>query len=307
MSVASYFARHTQAGLGSLGRILTRPIASFMTILVLALALSLPLGLAVLIDNAEQAAGELDSSIHVTLYFKADVDAGKARALAGNLRKRSGVAKVELITAERGLEELGEFSGFGSALEALGENPLPQVLTITPADAASTPADIEALRSYLVAWPEVDVVQVDTDWVKRLHAALELVHRALLVAALMLGLAVLAVMANTIRLEIGSRRAEIEVTKLVGGSNAFVRRPFLYTGALFGAFGGLLAIVVVMLACALLRGPTLELALLYGSRFELTGPGLRQSGIVLGAAALLGWLGAYVAAARYLREIEPRA
>src|SRR5262249_36051839 len=162
--------------------------------------------------------------------LKTDVPLVKAQQLEHSASGRSDVARVELISADKAMEEFRKYSGFGVALDALKDNPLPHVLHVRPRDAES--ATVESLRRYFTAWPEVDIVQVDTEWVMRFNAIIDVLRRLLGIASVLLGAGVLAVIGNTIRLEILNRRAEIEVTKLVGGSNAFVRRPFLYTGVL---------------------------------------------------------------------------
>jgi cell division transport system permease protein len=166
---------------------------------------------------------------------------------------------------------------------------------------------LESLRRYFAAWPEVDLVQIDSEWVLRFNAILEVLRRLLVIAAALLGAGVLAVIGNTIRLEILNRRAEIEVTKLVGGSNGFVRRPFLYTGVLYGLGGALLAWVIVEAAVAVLGQPVATLAQLYGGQYSLHGPSGDDIGVLLAAGIVLGWLGAWMSAARHLRSIEPRA
>jgi cell division transport system permease protein len=180
------------------------------------------------------------------------------------------------------------------------------VLTIRPAPDATSPSQLEALRSYLLAWPEVDSVQLDRDWVLRFSAILELLRRVVLITAVLLGAGVIAVVGNTIRLEILNRSAEIEVTKLVGGTNAFVRRPFLYAGVLYGLLAGLIAWSLVALARASVAPAALRLATAYGSGFTFKGPSLAELGILLLAGMALGWLGAWIAAARQLARIEPR-
>jgi cell division transport system permease protein len=307
ISPSTYAARHLQALLGALGRLLREPLATGLTIGVIALALALPAGLWVIVSNARAATGDLADSIDVTVYLKADVSLEKARQLQRNADRRPDVAEVRLVPAEKALEEFREYSGFGEALEALRANPLPHVLSITPRAEAADPARIETLKRHFAAWPEVELVQVDTEWVQRLGAILELLRRALALVGGVLALGVLAIVGNTIRLEINSRRSEIEVTKLVGGTNAFVRRPFLYEGLLYGLLGGLLALAIVVAASAALAAPVSQLASLYGSGFSLSGLGLREAAVLLGGGAALGWLGAWIAAARNLSRIEPRA
>jgi cell division transport system permease protein len=307
MSLSSYTARHGHAFLSSLGRLARNPLATILTLIVIALALALPVGLKLLVDNARGATGGFANAVDLSVYLKTEVSLATAQQLASNARSRPEVAEVTVIPAEKALDEFRKYSGFGAALESLQENPLPHVLHVHPRLEASTPAALETLRHYLAAWPEVDLVQIDSEWVKRFSAILDVVRGVLSIAALVLGVGVLAVIGNTIRLEILNRRAEIEVTKLVGGSNGFVRRPFLYTGVLYGIGGALLAWGIIAAAVVVLTQPVATLAQLYGSRFTLAGLNLEEVGVLLAAGAVLGWLGAWISAARHLRSIEPRA
>jgi cell division transport system permease protein len=307
MSVSSYGARHVQAAFGSLGRLARNPLATVLTALVIGLALALPLGLKLLVSNARAATGDFATAVDLSVYFKADTPLEKAQQLARNARERAGVASVELIPADAALAEFRKYSGFGTALDALDDNPLPHLIHVRPDADASSPSDLETLRGYFAAWPEVELVQIDSDWVLRFNAMLDLVRRLLVAAAIVLGLGVLAVVGNTIRLEIANRRAEIEVTKLVGGSNGFVRRPFLYAGALYGIVGALLAWGLIIVGVGVLGEPVGRLATLYGSRFALSGPTPEDVGVLVLAGAALGWLGAWLSASRHLRSIEPRA
>ncbi len=307
MSLSVYGARHAQAFLGSLGRLARSPFATFLTVLVIGLALALPLALQLLVTNASRATGGFTSAIDVSVYFKQGVPLEKVRQLAADARARAGVAEVTVISAADALKEFQKYSGFGAALQALQQNPLPNVLHVRPAADALSPSDLDRLERYFAAWPEVDTVQVDSAWVQRLNAMLSVLQQVLLVAAVLLGVGVLAVVGNTVRLEIQNRRAEIEVVKLVGGSNTFVRRPFLYTGVIYGVTGALIAWCVVSLALFVLEGSVAALARLYGSEYTLTGPAVEEVLILLGGGAVLGWLGAWISATRHLRRIEPRA
>lgn len=307
MSVSSYGARHVQAALGSLGRLARNPFATVLTALVIGLALALPLGLKLFVTNARAATGDFASAVDLSVYFKSGTPLEKAQQLERSARSRPGVASVELIPADAALEEFRKYSGFGTALEALEGNPLPHLIHVHPTGDASRASDLETLRRYFAAWPEVELVQIDSEWVLRFNAMLDLLRHLLVVAAIVLGLGVLAVVGNTVRLEIATRRAEIEVTKLVGGSNGFVRRPFLYAGALYGIVGALLAWALMILGVTVLAEPVGRLATLYGSRFILLGPTREDIGAVVLAGAALGWLGAWLSASRHLRSIEPRA
>lgn len=305
--MTGWLTRHVQSALFATGRLARAPLATAFTVLVIAIALTLPTALGLAIQSVRGAAGGFASAVDVSVYFKQDVPLEKARQLAASLRQRSGIAEVKLISREEGLAAFREQSGFGEALDALGDNPLPHALDVRPTDDGADPARIESLRRYLAAWPEVELVQVDSEWVKRLAAMLDLLRGIVTGAAVLLGAGVLAIVGNTVRLEIHNRRAEIEVTKLVGGSNAFVRRPFLYTGLLYGVLGALVATLLVLLGLALLNGPVGRLAATYGSDFRLLTPGWREVGLLVGSGALLGLVGAWLAAARHLARIEPRA
>lgn len=307
MGLVGYAARHAQAFLGSLGRLARTPFATFLTVLVIGLALALPLALELIVSHAGAAAGGFVDAIDVSVYFKGGVALERAQELASEARRRPGVGQVTVISADEALKEFREYSGFGAALAALEDNPLPNVLHVRPAPGATSPAALAALQHYFAAWPEVDTVQLDSQWVQRLNAMLELLQRVLLVAAVLLGIGVLAMIGNTVRLEIQNRRAEIEVVKLVGGSNAFVRRPFLYTGMLYGLAGALIAWTLIVLAALALEQPVATLARLYGSQYVLSGPSPREVLWLLAAGAVLGWLGAWIATTRHLRRIAPRA
>jgi cell division transport system permease protein len=306
-ALGTWLARHLHALISSLGRLTREPLATILTVLVMALALALPLGLDVLVRNTRSATGDFSGAIGLSVYLEREVSEDKARQLAGNARQRAGVAEVTLVTAAEGLKQFRAQSGFAEAIDALGDNPLPHLLAVKPAADRSSPAAVEDLRRYLAAWPEVESVQVDSDWVRRFNAILETLRRALLVADVLLGGGVIAVVGNTIRLEILNRRAEIEVTRLVGGSRGFVRRPFLYTGTLYGLLAGLLGWIIVALAMRALLAPAVELARAYGSAFLLSGPSIDELGWMLATGMGLGWIGAWIAAGRHLSRIEPSA
>ena len=307
MRPAIFGTRHLQALLGSLGRLKRNPLATVLTLLVIGLALALPAALGLFVTNAQAATGGFSNAVDMSVYLKPGVSVVKAQQLATNARQRPDVSRVTVIPADQGLEEFRKYSGFGAALDALQANPLPNVLHVVPARGAGSASDLDSLRRYFAAWPEVDVVQLDTEWVLRFNAILAVLRRLVLIAAVLLGAGVLAVVGNTIRLEILNRRAEIEVTKLVGGSNAFVRRPFLYTGLLYGAGGALLAAMILEAAVLVLDPSVATLAQLYGSRYALQGPSGQVLAGLFGGGMGLGWLGAWISAHRHLRSIEPRA
>jgi cell division transport system permease protein len=306
-SLRIYCERHAQTFVSSLGRLSRQPLATFMTVAVIAIALALPASLDLFARNARAATGEWHQALDISVFFKRDVRLAKAEQLAENLRARPGVADVRFVPADTALREFREFSGFGPALDALTENPLPHSLVVRPSPQSAAPADIANLQRYLQNWPEVELVQIDREWVTRFHSMLDVLRRVVTLAGALLAVGVLVIVGNTIRLDIENRRTEIEVTKLVGGSDAFVRRPFLYTGVWYGVAGGLLAWGLVSAGVYLLSAPVNRLAGLYGSTFTLQGLGWPAIGVLVGGGAALGWFGSWISSARHLRAIEPRA
>ena len=306
MSVGAYLNRHAQVLVGSLGRIVHQPCASLMTMGVIAVALALPLFLSLLLQNARIATGNLNEAYDLSVYMDKKSVSGRAQSLAKALRLRGDVATVRIISADQALADFRNDSGFGKALDALGgENPLPDTLVVTPSLAASTPQGTETLKKALAEMNDVQTVQIDTDWVKRLHAILDLLRRVVLLAGVLLGLGIVLVVSNTIRLDILNRRVEIEVMKLVGASDGFARRPFLYSGVWYGLGGGVLALLLVGVASAVLARPVAQLAFLYHSDFRLEGLKILAGGGVLGLAVALSWVGSWLAATRHIRAIEP--
>ncbi len=305
MSLRAYFSRHAQVLIGSLGRIVQQPLPALMTMGVIAVALALPLFLSLLLQNARSATGNWNEAYDLSVYMNKKAGAARAQALAKQLRQRGDVATVRLITAEQALGEFRSDSGFGAALDALDDNPLPDTLVVTPTLSASTPQGTESLKSAIAAMSDVQTVQIDTEWVKRLHAMLDLLRRVVLLTGGLLALGIVLVVSNTIRLDILNRRAEIEVMKLVGASDGFTRRPFLYTGVWYGLGGGVLALLLVAVASMVLARPVAQLAFLYGSTFSLQGLKILTGFAVVGLSVALSWLGSWLAATRHIRAIEP--
>jgi cell division transport system permease protein len=304
-SVQAYFARHAQTLVGSLGRMVHQPFAALMTMGVVAVALALPLFLNLFLTNVRSATGNWNDAFDLSVYMDKKAGAARTAAAAKQLRQRGDVAAVRVITADQALTEFRNDSGFGKALDALSDNPLPDTLIVTPTLAASTPQGTAALKGAIGAMPDVQTVQLDTEWVKRLQALLDILRRVLLLTAGLLGAGVVLIVGNTIRLDILNRRTEIEVMKLVGASDGFARRPFLYSGIWYGLGGGLMALILVTIAAAVLARPVESLAKLYGSQFRLQGLGVRAGVVVLGLAVCLAWLGSWLAATRHIRAIEP--
>jgi cell division transport system permease protein len=304
-NVQAYFARHAQTLVGSLGRIVHHPFATLMTISVVAVALALPLFLNLLLANVRTATGNWNDAFDLSVYMSKKAGAARTASVAKQLRQRSDVAAVRVITADQALQEFRDDSGFGKALDALSENPLPDTLVVTPTLAASTPAGTAALKGTIASLADVQTVQLDTEWVKRLRAMLDILRRVVLLTGGLLGAGVVLIVGNTIRLDILNRRTEIEVMKLVGASDGFARRPFLYSGIWYGLGGGLMALILVAVAVAVLARPVESLAKLYGSQFHLQGLGFGAGALLLVLAASLAWLGSWLAATRHIRGIAP--
>jgi cell division transport system permease protein len=304
--VSAWLTRHLQTCVGSLGRLASQRLSALLTMLVIGIALALPACLHVLLSNAQVASGDLDSAADLSLYLKMDTSAAQADAFAAALRTREDIAAVRLIKADEALREFREQSGFGEALNALQDNPLPHTVVVRPASGISSPAQLEALAGILRSMSTVDWVQLDRAWVERLNAILDTLRRAVWVVAGLLAFGVLVIVGKTIGADIQARRAEIEVVKLLGGSDAFTRRPFLYAGFWYGLGGGLIALTLSYVVVLLLAGPVHRLAALYGSTFTLSGLGPVSALKLLGLGCALGWVGSWAATARHLKAIQPQ-
>jgi len=250
---------------------------------------------------------DLDDTVQLSTYLASGTTPAEANARAQSIAGVPGVAAAETVSPDEGLAEFRKHSGIGDALEALPENPLPWLVNVRPAPPHASAPAVEALAAEIRKMEGVDLVEADTAWVRRLHAIEDTMQQLVLVVAALLAAGVLGVVGNTIRLEIDGRRAEIEVTKLVGGSNGFVRRPFLYSGLWQGLAGGLVAVGLVTAGIVVLEPFVTRLAAAYGSPFVLQGLSIREWPLVVAGGAALGFMGAWLAAAYHLRRIEPKA
>lgn len=300
--IGAYLKRHAQALIGSAGELARAPAATFMTVAVIGITLAFPAGLYLLVHNLKQLSGGWDQGRQISLFLKSGVSPRAAESLAERIRRLPGVEHVAYVSPAQGLAEFKRTSGFGESLNALETNPLPAVLVLRPA-AALDPAAVQALWKRLQAETEVDLAQLDLRWVQRLQALLALVERGVLLLAVLLGLAVMLIVGNTIRLAVANRRTEIEVIALVGGTPAFIRRPFVYAGALQGLLGGLAAWAVVSLALFLLAGPLDELSGLYGSHWTWAGHGVGPGLALTLTGVLLGYAGSRFAVARHIKNV----
>ena len=300
-----WLQRHAQVSLASLGRLAHVPLATLMTSAVIGIALALPIGLHVLLDNLQNLSGGWESGASISLFLKQEVSDQHAGKLVEKLRLHQRIDSIQLVSKASALDEFRRLSGFGEALEALDSNPLPALIVIQPKAAYSAPETAEQLVHELELLEEADIVQLDLQWVRRLQAITEIAQRGVLVLAMLLGLAVLLIIGNTIRLEIQNRHAEIEITKLIGATNAFIRRPFLYAGLWYGLFGGIIAWLLVALSITLLSGPVARLAALYQHAFDLSSLDSSTLLLLLGGSVGLGLAGSWLAVAKHLSAIEP--
>lgn len=302
----AWWRHHQASALDSFGRLADTPLQTLMTTLVVAIALALPATLLLALANVQRLGDRWDSNPKLTVYLHLQAQPTAIEGLQKQLRALPEVQELEYLSPDDALQEFQAQAGFRDALAALDQNPLPPTLVITPAADAVTPAALEDLRQRIASEAIVDDVAMDMEWVRRLNAIMAVGRQLVLGLAGLLSLGVLLVIGNTIRLEIESRRDEIIVTKLVGATNGFVRRPFLYTGAWYGVIGGLLACLLVSTGVASLGGAVRDLAITYQSQFLLQGLGLTGCLLLVVSCISLGLLGAWLAVGRHLSAIEPR-
>ena len=301
----NWLLRHAQNAIAALGRLSRNPLSTSMTAAVIGIAIALPSGLHLLIDNVRTLSGSWEGASSISLFLDQSLSDAEAEQIRHSISLRNEVAQASLITKAQALEEFGNLSGFGAALDLLDRNPLPAVVLVVPTAAASSAEATARLAEQLEAYLEIELAQVDLQWVRRLDAMTRTLERGVMILAALLSAAVLLIVGNTIRLEIQNRHSEIEIVKLVGGTDAFIRRPFLYEGIWYGLLGAIIAIALVLLALYLMQGPVERLAGLYKSSFDLT---LLTSGTFLGillGSPLLGLAGAWLAVGRHLKRIIP--
>lgn len=297
--LGTWFDHHVYSVVASLGRLFRKPWSTALTIGVMAVALALPLGLWLVLANVSRLGGSIDESRQISVFLQQDVDATRAEALASELRGRADVGVVVHRTPEQGLAELRERGEFGDAIDTLDENPLPHVLILTPG------GDEMLLAESLRQLPEAELVQHDTQWRTRLDGWLRFGGRVVWVLGVLLGLGALLVVGNTVRLDIQSRREELGVLQLLGATDGFIRRPFLYLGAWYGLAAGVVALSLLAAAGQALHVPLAELAASYGAAFVLQGFGPLEALLVLAASTTLGWLGGGVVTGHFLRQTRP--
>jgi len=300
-SFKRWLSDHLDACLDSLGRFIFSPLQTVITLLVIAVALCLPSMLYMLVKSVESGMINIQQSADISVYFSPSIDEETSLQVQSRVLALDSVLAARYLPPDKALQEFKEFSGLGDALAELSENPLPATLLVTP----EMNRDVEPLIEQIESIDGVDQVQFDYVWLQRLRALLAVVDQVALVLALLLGSGVILILGNTIRLEIESRREEVAVVKLVGGTNAYVQRPLLYTGVWYGLLGALIAWFLTNLFAWAMSAPLDALGQLYLRDLSLAGLDSMDLLVLLGLGVILGWLGAWIAAARHLSAIEP--
>lgn len=299
----NYFRHNFQVFASSVAQLLRSPGAAFMTVAAIGVTLALPALLYVITENIDQFSGSWESQAQVNLFLSRDVQ--DPTTVQERLHALGEIDSIETVAPEEGLADFKKYSGFAQASELLDANPLPWTLVVQLSRGHS---DIEAVEAFIeraAELPEVETVRSDVLWLRRLAAMVEIGHRLVWVLAVLLGFAVVVIISNTVRLAILSRAHEIEVIKLIGGTDRFIRRPFLYQGFAQGALGAVAAVVMVTICIEALREPISSLVGEYGSGYRLLGLDWSTAGALLGLGSGLGWCASRWSVGRHLKDIEP--
>ena len=303
--LVAWWAHHKSSCRGSLQRLLETPLQSLLTWMVIAIALALPSGLYLGLQNIQQLGHGWQDNAQMSVFLKRQAAPQAIAQVQAALDKDQDIASIETIAPGSALAEFQQHSGLGDVLSHLDENPLPTVFVVQPKESVDNPDKLNQLQARIAAYPVVDNVQLDLGWLRRLHELLALGERIVFALASLLALGVLLIIGNTLRLAIENRRDEIVVTKMVGGTNGFVRRPFLYTGVWYGLGGGLLAAVLLLVMGLWLSNPVNNLIYLYNSDYSMQFVSLGSIAALLFISAVLGWAGAWLAVSRHLKGVEP--
>jgi cell division transport system permease protein len=303
--LSRWWKLHFRNCIDSLTGFREQPIATVLTVAVIGIALALPASLNLVVQNGRNLAGNWESVRDFSVYMQPGTELQKAEATATELQRRDDIEAVTIISADAAIEDFREASGLGEVLDNLETNPLPHTLVVRPTETATVDG-LAQLSQELSAREEVDMVKIDTEWVARLNAILDLLRRVVLMGSVLLVIAVIIIVGNTIRLDIQNRRDEIEVVKLLGASDGFVRRPFLYIGLWYGLIGGAVALLLLLTGGWILATPLENLLGLYGTQLDLLGMNAGTALLVIGGGILAGWGGAWVAVTRHLADIQPK-
>jgi cell division transport system permease protein len=301
-----FFVNHFRQALGSLGELWRSKVASLMTIGVLGLSITLPSTLYIMVKNADNASSGWEQASQISLFLKENISQGDIEQLLKRIQLWPEIDSINYISADQALEEFKQLSRFGDAIDYLDQNPLPNVILVTPTSRNASPITARLLLDRLKDEREVDIGKLDIEWLERLHALLNVVKDLVAVIALLLFLAVILIIGNTIRLNILNKKDEILVMKLVGATDAFIQRPFMYTGFWYGFLGGLLAWIAVALLLWWMSSSISAVSELYQKSFNLTGVDLSTFLGMLGLSVFLGLIGSLLSVKRHVREIEPK-
>ena len=286
----------------TLARLVRSPVATTLNVLAIGVALALPFGVYCVLGNLETLSRNASVDPQLSVFLARDAAKADIAAVEARLKGAGGVSAVRFVSREAALVELNRAAGMEEVIASLPQNPLPDAFVVTLS--ASDPALAERLEFQFKSLPKVAYVQADSAWVKRLDALLRLGRTAVVLLSALLGLALVAVTFNTIRLQILTQRDEIELCRLIGATHAYIRRPFFYLGSLLGLFGGLAALAIVLSGLTVLNRDLAQLAHLYGSDIRLRLPNSNEMILALVAAVALGWLGAYLSVSRHLLEAD---
>lgn len=300
-----WFNAHHQAATQVIKKLRAAPVSNLLIAAVIGATLSLPAGLYLLIDNLRQAAGDISTEPQITLFVTLNAPQAATKALDQRLRQHHGIKDFSFISRDNAWHDLQKNNALQDVAAGLEKNPLPDAFVIHPANLE--PGSIEVLQQELAQWPNVEHAQLDAAWVKRLYALLQLGNKAVLILAGLLGFTLMAIVGNTIRLQILTQREEIEVSQLIGATDRFIRRPFLHAGVLHGLAGGATAWLILSFTTYVFNYSVKDLAFLYASDFRLHMLGSQASLLLLGGAAALGWVGALLAVNRSLAELKAGA
>jgi cell division transport system permease protein len=296
--------RHLDALRTTLARLLRTPVATLLNVSVIGVALALPVGLYVAVANLQGLTRSLGSDPQLSVFLALDAGPADVKRIAARLQQHPTVSEARYVPRDEALKELKSSTGLADVVDSLPGNPLPDAFVVLPRDTA--PEALEKLRDEVRGWPKVTHVQLDAEWARRLEAGLRAALLAVSLLATVFAFALVAVTFNTIRLQILTRREEIEVSKLIGATDSFIRRPFLYYGALQGLAGGLAAWAIIAAGVYILNGALADLSRLYAAQIELRHLSPEDSGSLLAFSAALGWFGSWLSVNRHLAAIEPR-
>jgi len=302
--IKAWFWHHLDSLHVTIARLARTPVVTLLNVGVIGIALALPVGLYGARANLPGLAHTLAADPQLSVLLALDAGRADADRIAARLKNHAGVREARFVPREQALKELKASTGLADVVDSLPQNPLPDAFVVLPRD--RQPDALEKLRDEVRAWPKVAHVQLDTAWARRLEAGLKLARLAVWLMATLFAFALVAVTFNTIRLQILTRREEIEVSKLIGATDPFIRRPFLYFGALQGFAGGIAAWVIIWAGIGLLNGALADLAQLYAARLELQHLGPEDSLSLLAFSAGLGWFGSWLSVKQHLAGIETR-